>query len=98
MSDGVRVERHGAVLEVTIDRPPANAIDNATSHRLGEVFCDYRDDDELLCAILTGAGDRIFCAGWDLKAAVGEGAHEDDDLGPGGFAGLTELWDLDKPV
>jgi crotonobetainyl-CoA hydratase len=98
MSDGVRVERHGAVLEVTIDRPPANAIDNATSHRLGEIFCDYRDDEGLLCAILTGAGDRIFCAGWDLKAAVGEGAHEDDDLGPGGFAGLTELWDLDKPV
>jgi crotonobetainyl-CoA hydratase len=86
------------VLEVTIDRPKANAIDNATSHRLGEIFCDYRDDETLLCAILTGAGDRIFCAGWDLKDAVESGAHEDDDLGPGGFAGLTELWDLDKPV
>ncbi|MDH3733383.1 MAG: enoyl-CoA hydratase-related protein [Gemmatimonadota bacterium] len=98
MNDGVRIERHGPVLEVTIDRPKANAIDNTTSHRLGEVFCDYRDDDELLCAILTGAGDRIFCAGWDLKDAVESGAHEDDDLGPGGFAGLTELWDLDKPV
>ena len=50
MGDGVRTERHGPVIEITIDRPKANAIDNATSHRLGEVFCDYRDDDELLCA------------------------------------------------
>ncbi len=97
MRESLRVERRGKVLEVTIDRPPVNAIDNATSQALGEVFCDFRDDADLMCAIITGAGDRIFSAGWDLKAAV-EGAHEDDDLGPGGFAGLTELWDLHKPV
>ncbi len=95
--EDVRIERRGQVLEVTIDRPPANAIDHATSRALYEVFSGFRDDEELLCAIVTGAGDRIFCAGWDLKAAAA-GAHEDDERAPGGFAGLTELWDLYKPV
>ena len=97
MSDPVRVQRRGHVLEVTLDRPPANAIDVATSVRLGEVFCDFRDDDDLWVAILTGGGERIFSAGWDLKAAAG-GEHERMDYGPGGFGGITELWDLTKPV
>jgi crotonobetainyl-CoA hydratase len=91
----VRTERRGACLEVTIDRPKANAIDSATSRELGETFAAFRDDDALLVAILTGAGDRFFSAGWDMKAAV---AGDPEDWGPGGFAGLTELWDLDKPV
>ncbi len=97
MSDPLKLERRGRVLEVTLDRPKANAIDAATSIRMGEVFCDFRDDDDLWVAILTGAGDRIFSAGWDLKAAS-EGEHERMDYGPGGFGGITELWDLDKPV
>ncbi len=97
MSEPLRIERRGRVLEVTLDRPKANAIDAATSIRMGEVFCDFRDDDDLWVAILTGAGDRIFSAGWDLKAAVA-GEHERMDYGPGGFGGLTELWDLHKPV
>lgn len=97
MSEPLKVERRGRVLEVTLDRPKANAIDAATSIRMGEVFCDFRDDDSLWVAILTGAGNRIFSAGWDLKAAVG-GEHERMDYGPGGFGGITELWDLHKPV
>ena len=97
MSDPLKLERRGRVLEVTLDRPKANAIDAATSIRMGEVFCDFRDDDGLWVAILTGGGDRIFSAGWDLKAAS-EGEHERMDYGPGGFGGITELWDLDKPV
>ena len=97
MSDPLKLERRGRVLEVTLDRPKANAIDAATSIRMGEVFCDFRDDDDLWVAILTGAGNRIFSAGWDLKAAS-EGEHERMDYGPGGFGGITELWDLDKPV
>ncbi len=49
-------------------------------------------------AIITGAGERIFSAGWDLKAAA-EGAEAlDTDYGPGGFAGLTEIFELNKPV
>ena len=93
--DGVRIERRGATLEVTIDRPNANAIDSATSRALGDAFVGFRDDPELRVAILTGAGERFFSPGWDMKAAA-EGDSE--DWGPGGFAGLTELFDLHKPV
>jgi crotonobetainyl-CoA hydratase len=92
---GVRTEVRGAVLEVTIDRPPANAIDAATSRELGEAFATLRDDPNLRAGIVTGAGDRFFSAGWDLKAAA---AGDDEDFGSGGFAGLTELFDLDVPV
>ena len=97
MSEPLKTERRGRVLEVTLNRPKANAIDAATSIRMGEIFCEFRDDDSLWVAILTGAGERIFSAGWDLKAAT-EGEHERMDYGPGGFAGITELWDLHKPV
>ncbi len=97
MENPIRVDRRGHVLEVTLDRPKANAIDVATSRVMGETFVALRDDPELRVAIITGAGERFFCAGWDLKAGH-EGEHERMDYGPGGFAGLTELWDLDKPV
>jgi crotonobetainyl-CoA hydratase len=93
--DAVRTERRGATLEVTIDRPNANAIDSATSRALGDTFVGFRDDAELRVAILTAAGTRFFSPGWDMKAAA-EGDSE--DWGLGGFAGLTELFDLDKPV
>ena len=92
---GIRTERRDQVLEITIDRPKANAIDSATSREMGEVFAAFRDDPALLVAIITGAGERFFSAGWDLKAAV---AGDTEDWGPGGFAGLTEMFDLDKPV
>ena len=92
---GVRTEVRGAVLEVTLDRPPANAIDAATSRELGEAFAALRDDPSLRAAVVTGGGDRFFSAGWDLKAAA---AGDDEDFGPSGFAGLTELFDLDVPV
>ena len=97
MNDAVKVRRQGAVLEVTLDRPKANAIDVATSVAMGEVFVEFRDDPNLRVAIITGGGKKFFCAGWDLKAAA-EGESYDADYGPGGFAGLTELHDLNKPV
>jgi len=68
MSSPIRTERRGAVLEVTIDRPKANAIDAQTSRIMGETFLKFRDDPELRVAILTGAGEKFFCPGWDLKA------------------------------
>jgi len=101
MSDPVRVERRGHVLEVTLDRPKVNAIDVVASRRLGEAFVMLRDDPELRVGIVTGGGDRIFSAGWDLKAAHTSdevGKWWEIDYGPGKFAGLTELWDLNKPV
>lgn len=93
----IRTRRLGAVLEVTLDRPPANAIDLATSRTMGEVFADFRDDPELRVAVLRTAGERFFCAGWDLKAAAG-GDPVDGDYGVGGFGGLQQLPGLSKPV
>ncbi|NKX38963.1 carnitinyl-CoA dehydratase [Tritonibacter mobilis] len=93
----VKTRREGAILEVTLDRPKANAIDLATSRMMGEAFQAFRDDDELRVAIITGGGDKFFCPGWDLKAAAG-GDAVDGDYGVGGFGGLQELRDLNKPV
>ncbi|MDS9469318.1 carnitinyl-CoA dehydratase [Paracoccus sp. MBLB3053] len=93
----ISIERRGAVLEVTLDRPKANAIDLKTSRELGEIFTDFRDDPTLRVAIITGAGTKFFCAGWDLKAAA-SGDAVDGDYGKGGFGGLQELRDLNKPV
>jgi len=85
------------VLEVTLDRGKANAIDAATSRELSRVFAGFRDDPDLRVAILTGAGDRFFCAGWDLNAAA-EGEEFEADYGEGGFGGFVELPGLLKPV
>ena len=93
----VETVRHGHVLEVTLDRPKANAIDLATSRVMGNVFRDFRDDPELRVAILTGGGEKFFCPGWDLKAAA-EGDAVDGDYGVGGFGGLQELRGMNKPV
>jgi crotonobetainyl-CoA hydratase len=93
----IRTERRGQVLEVTLDRPKANAIDFATSRIMGEVFTGFRDDPDLRVALLTGAGEKFFCPGWDLKAAAG-GEAADGDYGKGGFGGLQELRGLNKPV
>jgi crotonobetainyl-CoA hydratase len=96
-SDAVRTRRLGAVLEVTLDRPPANAIDLATSRAMGRVFAGFRDDPDLRLAVLRTGGDRFFSAGWDLKAAAA-GDPVDGDYGEGGFGGLQLLPGLNKPV
>ena len=98
MTDGpIKTRRDGHVLEVTLDRPKANAIDLATSRIMGQVFADFRDDPEMRVAIVTGAGDKFFCPGWDLKAAA-DGDAVDGDYGVGGFGGLQELPRMNKPV
>jgi crotonobetainyl-CoA hydratase len=84
-------------MEVTLDRPKANAIDLATSRIMGEVFAGFRDDPDLRVAIVTAAGEKFFCPGWDLKAAA-LGDAVDGDYGVGGFGGLQELRGLNKPV
>ncbi len=74
------------------DRPKANAIDAKTSFKMGEVFLNFRDDPSLRVAIITGAGE-IFLCGLGFKSAA-EGEAPDADFGPGGFAGLTEIFNL----
>lgn len=96
-STSLHIKQQGSILEVTLDRPKANAIDLATSREMGEVFMAFRDDPNLHVAILRAAGDRFFSAGWDLKAAA-DGDAVDGDYGIGGFGGLQELGNLNKPV
>ena len=96
-TESVKTNIFGHVLEVTLDRPKANAIDLKTSKIMGDVFCDFRDNPNLRVAIITGSGEKFFCAGWDLKAAA-DGDAVDGDYGVGGFGGLQELPNMNKPV
>ncbi len=96
-TEDVRTRIEGGILEVVIDRPKANAIDRATSIRLGEIFLGFRDNPDLRVAIITGGGEKFFCAGWDLKAAA-SGEEVDGDYGIGGFGGIQELENFNKPV
>ena len=64
---------------------------------MGEIFTNFRDNPNLRVAIITGAGEKFFCPGWDLKAAA-DGDAVDGDYGVGGFGGLQELRGLNKPV
>ncbi|MCW1919997.1 carnitinyl-CoA dehydratase [Rhodobacter sp. KR11] len=93
----IKTRREGAILEVTLDRPKANAIDLVTSRIMGLTFREFRDDDSLRVCILRAEGAKFFCPGWDLKAAAG-GDAVDGDYGVGGFGGLQELPNLNKPV
>lgn len=87
----------GRILEITLDRPKANAIDAATSRELGALFVDFMNDPVQRVAIFTGAGERFFSAGWDLNAA-NDGEAFDSDYGPGGFGGYPDLPARDKPI
>ncbi|MEM7288755.1 MAG: carnitinyl-CoA dehydratase [Pseudomonadota bacterium] len=102
MTDPVRTRKEGGILEVTLDRPKANAVDLATSRILGDIFKEFRDDQDMRVAIFTAAGEKFFCPGWDLKAASdsdgSDGDAVDGDYGVGGFGGLQELPCMNKPV
>ncbi len=102
MSDGVRVHSNDQVLEITIDRPPANAINPGVSKAVYEALSQLQEDASLQVGIITGGGERFFSAGWDLKEIA---AFDDQQAavasafeGPGGFGGICEFWDLKKPV
>jgi len=98
----LRKRRLGKVLEIVIDRPKANAIDAELSTELGLAFAEFRDDRSLLVAIISGAGEKFFSAGWDLKSGSDDGELPNQapggPFGVGGFAGVTELPGLYKPV
>lgn len=100
----VLAERRGRVLEITLNRPPANAINHALSRAVYARLRELQDSPELSVGILTGAGERIFSAGWDLKEVAEDGidvARDSDPeagFGPGGFGGITEFWGLTKPI
>lgn len=101
--NNVEVTRNGRILEVKLNKAKVNAIDVEMSQELGRAFKLLHDDPDLWVGILTGEGDKVFSAGWDLKALnAGEMTLDNwwdtADYGDGGFAGLTENWILNKPV
>lgn len=94
---GFRVDVTDGIAVVTIDRPKANALDAATSFALGEVFVGFEHDPAVRVAVITGAGERFFSAGWDLGAAD-DGESFDADWGAGGFGGFPDLPGRRTPV
>lgn len=100
----VLTRRIGNVFEITLNRPPVNAINRAMSRTIHAALKTLQDDPDLSVGVIIGAGERIFSAGWDLKDVATAGFDPSDDAnnesghGPGGFAGITEYHGLLKPV
>lgn len=93
---GIRWETRDGVLVLTIDRQDRrNALDPDAHHQLASLFDSFATSDQHHVAIITGAGERAFCAGSDLSVEAG---LDRDNLPSSGFAGLTERFDLAKPV
>jgi enoyl-CoA hydratase/carnithine racemase len=97
MGEFSEASRDGHVLTVTINRPEVmNALHPPANRELAEVWDEFAADDELWVGIITGAGDRAFSAGNDLKHQASGGDMSGQPRS--GFAGLTSRFDLDKPV
>ncbi len=89
-------KRDGHLLIVTINRPERmNALHPPANFELAKIFDDFAADPELWVAIITGAGERAFSAGNDLRWQAEGNKLE---VPPTGFAGLTARYDLNKPV
>ncbi|MEQ9146445.1 MAG: enoyl-CoA hydratase-related protein [Parvibaculaceae bacterium] len=90
------IEKDGHLLIVTMNRPDRmNSLHPPANFELEKVFNDFAADPDLWVAIITGAGDRAFSAGNDLKWQAEGNKLE---VPPTGFAGLTARYDLSKPV
>lgn len=92
--------KDGHVARVTIDRPDRmNAVDQATDRALEAIWADIEGDADIRCVVLTGAGDRAFCAGADLKSDSGKrGLDYWADLNDNGFGGIALRQSLTVPV
>ena len=92
----ITTERRGNILQVTLNRPEVyNAMHPLMHHELAQVWDAYSADADLWVAVLTGAGDKAFTAGNDLKFTAAGGKS---NMPPSGFAGLTQRCDLEKPI
>ena len=104
MSD-IRYEKHGRVRLITIDRAEKmNSLDFETNDRLVEAWREFDSDDEAFVAVVTGAGDKAFCAGADLKTYTMDFARRPAPEfrskftnGPG-FGGITRNLEIYKPI
>ena len=92
----IELVRDGHILEITLNRPDSyNALFSAAHFELAEVFDGFEQDRELWVAIITGAGEKAFCSGNDLKVTAGGG---DMSIPASGFAGLCSRTNREKPV
>src|SRR3954470_7827545 len=92
----VKVEREGPVTVFTLNRPEVmNALHSPAHFELDDAFNAFAADPDQWVGIVTGAGERAFSAGNDLKHQAGGGKMESP---PSGFAGLTSRFDLAKPL
>ena len=97
----VEFRRDGHVARVTLNRPERmNAVDEATANRLEAIWQEIESDSDVRVVVLSGSGDRAFCAGADLKAAASEknGLEYWADARKNGFGGLTLRKTLQVPV
>lgn len=95
-------EKRGKVAYITINRPEArNAIDLQTAQELSNAWKDFRDDDNLWIAVITGSGDKSFSAGADLKSFIpmltGQSQNQ-EQASDGGFGGITQGFECWKPM
>lgn len=92
----IELKRDGHILEITLNRPDSyNALFSAAHFELAEVFDAFEQDQELWVAIITGAGEKAFCSGNDLKVTASGG---DMSVPDSGFAGLCSRTNREKPV
>ncbi len=92
----VKVDRDGPITTITLNRPESmNALHSPAHFELHEIFDDFAKDPEQWVGIVTGAGERAFSAGNDLKHQASGGEMRSP---PSGFAGLTARFDLTKPL
>ncbi|WP_158963593.1 enoyl-CoA hydratase-related protein [Chachezhania sediminis] len=96
MTEFITTERRGNVFIVTMNRPEVyNAVHPPMHHEMHGAWEEYAADDSLWCAILTGAGEKAFSAGNDLKYTASGGKMKGPDSG---FAGLTSNFTREKPI
>ncbi|MBT5662225.1 MAG: enoyl-CoA hydratase [Alphaproteobacteria bacterium] len=90
------VEKDGKLWVITLNRPERmNALHSPAHFELEEIFNEFSTDPDAWVAIITGSGERAFCAGNDLRYQAEGGKLERN---PMGFAGLTSRFDLKKPI
>lgn len=95
----VQFEVSGGVARITIDRPDRlNAVDSATEARLNEIWAELEGRADVSCAVLTGAGDKAFCVGADLKDVGKQGLEYWAEARPNGFGGIAFRRTLDIPL
>ena len=93
----IKTEKKGHILVVTMNRPDVyNAVHAEMHHEMAKCWDEFAADQDLWVAVLTGAGDKAFSAGNDLKATATGGNKK--GMPDSGFAGLSSRFDLEKPI